>query len=313
MSAATHGHTGLSALAAQDWPRALTSLTLAIDASPSPKWLIARSKALVATEKFDDALADAEHAYRLALERGSRDLVLDAQYRRAVALLRLGKFADADACLAWVMTVCGGARLSDAEKMVGGVDAEGRYAVTKADVEGMLRDKRAEQEAGKSAEEKLAGATQQKESGVWKMAGSLRLSVLQALQSSAEDHPGRRLTVSVVPPKEGAPAVLAKQGGPAPAAAAKPAPKQVRIDAYETDEYQTVSVFTKNVDKEKFGFQFEEPNKVRLPDPVAPYCNANMDACSSSSGPSPKLPPAPPSSSSAAHRKPTLSQPPSAP
>ena len=264
MSAATHGHTGVSALNARDYPLAITSLTRAIESAPSPKWLIARSKALVATEKFDDALADAEHAYRLALERGSRDLVLDAQYRRAVALFRLGKFADADACLAWVMAVCGGARLADAEKTVGGTDAEGRYTVTKADVEGMLREKRAEQEAGKSAEEKLAGATQQGESGVWKMAGSLRLSVLQAMQAAAEDHPGRKLSVPVVPPKEGAPAVIAKQGGGV-SASVKPVVKQVRVDAYETDEYQTVSVFTKNVDKEKFGFQFVEPNKVRVP------------------------------------------------
>ena len=158
--------------------------------------------------------------------------MLDAQYRRAVALHRLGKFADADACLAWVMAVCGGARLADAEKMVGGVDAEGRYTVTKADVERMLREKRAEQEAGMSAEEMLAGATQQQTGGsVWKMAGSLRLSVLQAMQASAEDHPGRKLSAPVVPPKAGAPAVIARQGEVAP----KPVLKQVRVDAYESD------------------------------------------------------------------------------
>lgn len=259
MSAATHGHAGVTALNARDWALAISSLTRAIDDSPSPKWLVARSNALVATERFEEALADAEHAYRLALERGSRDLVLDAQYRRAVALHRLGKFADADACLAWVMAVCGGARLADAEKMVGGVDAEGRYTVTKADVERMLREKRAEQEAGMSAEEMLAGATQQQSGGsVWKMAGSLRLSVLQAMQASAEDHPGRKLSAPVVPPKAGAPAVIARQGEVAP----KPVLKQVRVDAYESDEYQTVSVFTKNVDKEQFRFEFAEPNKV---------------------------------------------------
>lgn len=265
MSAATLGQEGLAALDRRDYDKAISTLTSALASSPSPKWLIARSKALISTSRFEEALADAESAYHLALDRGNRDLIQDAQYRRAVALHRLGKHADADACLAWVMAACQGGKLSDAEKSVAGVDADGRYTVRKEDVEEMLREKREKEDGDKTA--MSMGSVKETPGGkVFKTAGTLRLSILHAMQASPEDAPGRKLTVPIVPPKGDVTSKLATEQKPA----ASSAPKKLRVDAYESDEFQTVSVFTKNVDKEQFKLQWLSESKVRPLLPILP-------------------------------------------
>lgn len=272
MSAATLGQEGLAALDRRDYDKAISALTAALAASASPKWLAARSKALIATSRFPEALADAESAYHLALDRGKRDLMLDAQYRRAVALHRLGKHADADVCLAWVMAAARGGKISDAEKSVGGVDAEGRYMVRREDVQALMAETREEKGAGSDdmVSRVFAGASKEPPGGkVFTMAGTLRLSVLGAMQASPEDAEGRKLTVSVVPPKgDGPPKLVTREAKPA----ATPAPKKLRIDAYESDEFQTISVFTRNVDKEQFKLQWLSDSKVKPPVPTQPSC-----------------------------------------
>lgn len=260
MSALSLGQEGLAALDRGDHDKAITTLTAALADSASPKWLVARSKALISKERFAEALADAESAYHIALSRGNRDLIQDAQYRRAVALNRLGQHADADACLAWVMAASQGGKLSDAEKNVAGNDAEGRYTVRKADVEAILREKKEKEDGDKAAIG--MGAVKDTPGGkMFKAAGALRVGVLGMMENSPEDSPGRKLTVAVVPPKSGeGPPKLASEAKPAPSAA----PKKLRVDAYESDEFQTISVFTKNVDKEQFKLQWLSDSKVRL-------------------------------------------------
>ncbi|SPO06112.1 related to SGT1 protein [Cephalotrichum gorgonifer] len=261
MSAATTGQQGLAALDKRDWATAISKLTKAIESSPSPKWLIARSKALVGTSQFPEAFADAELAYHLALDRGNRDLMMEAQYRRAVVLFRLKKYADADVCLAWVMAACLGGRLADAEKLAldGVVDAEGRYNVSKEEVQALLSEK-LEGAEGQSTDPaaKLSNLKDSANSKFRRMAGTLRLSVLHGMHASPEDDPGRRLTISIVPPKVDRAAKLrdAKSSAPATAAATTAAPKPLRIDAYESDKVQTVSLFTKNTDAQEFKLEW---------------------------------------------------------
>lgn len=260
MTALTVGNQGLKALDAGDHEAAVTKLTAAINQSPSPKWYLARSKALVATGAFDRALADGAQAYHNALDRGSRDLMLESQYRRAVALLRLGRHADADAVLAWVMAACGGGKISDAEKAVQGVDADGKYVVRRADVEGMLREKREKEEGNRADEAKLGAVKTDTPSGrIFKMAASLRLSALGAMEASVPDSPGWKRTAPLVPPKEEKAVEAIVQEKPA-----APPPKKLRVDAYESDTVQTVSVFTKNVDKDAFKLQWLSDSKVHL-------------------------------------------------
>lgn len=274
MSAATLGQQGLAALEARDHDLAVSYLTKAIDASPSPKWLIARSKARVAAKDYPGALADAERAYHLALDRGNRDLIVDAQYRRAVVLIRQGKNADADACLAWVMAACDGGPLAAVEKKVleSVLDDQGGYKVTELDVQEMLQKRKEEEEAARVEAEArggaaagLAGIKKSPQNQQRSVAGIMRLTVLRTMKASPPDDPGRKLTVPLVPPKWKEPVEGSAAGasGGAPAKASAP-PKKLRIDAYESDEYQTVSVFTKNVDKDKFKLEWLGKSKVRF-------------------------------------------------
>ncbi|EUC46793.1 hypothetical protein COCMIDRAFT_35658 [Bipolaris oryzae ATCC 44560] len=88
---------GDAALSASKPDEAIEHYTKALGVNPTAvKYYIGRSTAYQRTSKFPEALHDADVAVVLARKRGSRELIKDAQFRRAVALYHLGKYADAD-------------------------------------------------------------------------------------------------------------------------------------------------------------------------------------------------------------------------
>jgi suppressor of G2 allele of SKP1 len=88
---------GDAALSASKPDEAIEHYTKALGVNPTAvKYYIGRSTAYQRTSKFTEALHDADVAVVLAKKRGSRELIKDAQFRRAVALFHLGKYADAD-------------------------------------------------------------------------------------------------------------------------------------------------------------------------------------------------------------------------
>lgn len=88
---------GDAALSASKPDEAIEHYTKALGVNPTAvKYYIGRSTAYQRTSKFPEALHDADVAVVLAKKRGSRELIKDAQFRRAVALYHLGKYADAD-------------------------------------------------------------------------------------------------------------------------------------------------------------------------------------------------------------------------
>jgi len=99
MDAATQGD---KAIANFNWPDAIKHYTRALVEVPrAPSYYIKRSTAYSRLKPADGgpnckaALGDAETALILARERGKRELILDAQMRRAVALYQLGRYGDA--------------------------------------------------------------------------------------------------------------------------------------------------------------------------------------------------------------------------
>jgi suppressor of G2 allele of SKP1 len=98
MSAAARGQT---AFAKGDYPTAIEHLTIALKEQPSPLWLIQRSTAYQRSKQYELALADADNATLLAIQRARREQIATAQFRRAVALHALGRFGDARLCLNW--------------------------------------------------------------------------------------------------------------------------------------------------------------------------------------------------------------------
>lgn len=112
MDLATKGEKALAdsqaALAVQYYTRALLELPRA------PNYYIQRSTAYSRLKpedggpKSDAALRDAEIAVTLAADRGSRELILSAQFRRAVSLFQLERYGDASFLLQMLDTKVNG-------------------------------------------------------------------------------------------------------------------------------------------------------------------------------------------------------------
>lgn len=88
---------GEAALSASSYDEAIQYFTDAIKANPGAvKYYINRSTAYQRTKKYTEALADAEIAVVLAQKRATRELIKDAQFRRAQQLFFLERYADAE-------------------------------------------------------------------------------------------------------------------------------------------------------------------------------------------------------------------------
>ncbi|CAI4214778.1 unnamed protein product [Parascedosporium putredinis] len=251
MSAVTLGQRGLDAVESRDWDAAIRNLTLALKSSSSPKWLLGRSTALNSTGDAAGALTDAELAFHVAGDRGNRELMMEAQYRRGVALVRQNRYADADG-----------------EDLVARLDGAGDYNVTSEEVEREIQVAREAQSAkmnrgGAQTEITAKGRLETR-------CAAMRIRCLKDLERSPEGHPGRKVTITPIPTRPDGPAKLdaeptSSRGAVAkatPAPSTTPAP--LRIDAYETDAQQTISVFVKNVDASSFQVQWPAANLLNL-------------------------------------------------
>jgi suppressor of G2 allele of SKP1 len=93
---------GAEALSAANYPEAIKQYTAALAVSPtSPDYLIKRSTAYQRSTPADyaSALADANKAVLNAQKRGKRELILQGQLRRAIALFGLERYPDSRFCL----------------------------------------------------------------------------------------------------------------------------------------------------------------------------------------------------------------------
>lgn len=108
-----HAKQGETALSASKYEDAIKHFTDALAVNPTAvKYYINRSTAYQRASKYAEALKDAEIAVVLAQKRGSRELIKDAQFRRALALFFLGQYADAEFILGIVK------ELDEKEKML---------------------------------------------------------------------------------------------------------------------------------------------------------------------------------------------------
>lgn len=108
-----HARRGDDALSASKYTEAIDHYTAALGENPTAvKYYIGRSTAHQRAKNFPEALADAEVAVVLAHKRAKRELIKDAQFRRALALFFLEKYADAEFVLDIVK------KLDEKEKML---------------------------------------------------------------------------------------------------------------------------------------------------------------------------------------------------
>ncbi|KAF4873726.1 Protein SGT1-like protein A [Colletotrichum siamense] len=278
MSGSTAASAGMAALEKRDYDLAIAKLTDALKTSRSPLWLAARSKAHIGKGDFARALRDADFSYAAAAARGKRDLMRDAQHRRAVAYMRLGRLADADACAMWVQRMAeqAGVSLSDPALRKPETDERGFSTATKQtilDYRTALEQKKLAQGNSYLADTAPAGLN---------AAVALRMQILGQMDKLPADDERRKVTASFAPTvsiddfeKEEAAAATAKTDKAADKEAAKEDKDEIKAAAAEsvrkpavqtdvrTDFYQTntdvmASVYVKNVPKDEFKVEYGE-------------------------------------------------------
>jgi hypothetical protein len=277
MSHITLAQQGLAAAEARNWDEAIEKLSVALKTSQNPLWLINRSKALINRKKFQEALDDANLAWHTAYERNKRPLLIDAHYRRAVAYFRLGQYANADACCIYAMRLVKGfpaVEKQDPARIH--TDENGFYKMTLKDA----HEESATDEINQSKGGALAvGSNDVPNAKDWRIASTLRMQILFAMDKLPEDDPARKLTTSVKPERKDLsdlgvkkneptkePAPTTTQSAPKPVV---PADTPLRIQEFQNDANMIVSIFSKGVNKEKLQVRFT-PSSVHLDSVIMP-------------------------------------------
>ncbi|KAF4995182.1 hypothetical protein FGRMN_5320 [Fusarium graminum] len=276
MSHITLAQQGLAAADARNWDEAIDKLSAALKTSQNPLWLVNRSKALINRKRFQEALDDANLAWHTAYERNKRPLLLDAHYRRAVAYFRLGQYANADACCVYAMRLVKGLpaiEKQDPAKLL--IDESGSYSVTLKDAQEESATDNINQSKGGAL---AVGSNDVPNAKEWRIASTLRMQILFAMEKTPKDDPSRNLTTTQKPERKDLSDLGTKKDEPSkePAATTQAAPKPIvpadtplRLQEFQNDTNMTVSIFSKGVNKEKLQVQFKT-NSVHLDSVIMP-------------------------------------------
>jgi suppressor of G2 allele of SKP1 len=287
MSHVSQGQAGVAAVAAKRYDEAISMLTKATAAVKSPIWLLALAQAHQQKGDIAKALEYTGAAYESALGRANRRNMIDAQYRRAVLLYRLGRFADADVCAVWSQMLIEGVSPSALASYPGEQDVDeangGRYKVSLEQVKAKEINPKQTGSDWSAVQSAMGGGTtgdsDKKRPPEWNKAFQWRVQSLGKLEQLAADDPA--WLVSIKPAANGeAISAAAKAASPAetkvtqpPASAASKASPTVtaadpprvekpaapvtletlkpKVDFYQTAKAATLSVYIKDANKEK--------------------------------------------------------------
>lgn len=281
-SATTAGQKGVEAVRNKDYAAAIPLLDRALEDSDSPVWLLSRAQAHQQLKNYDAALHDAELAYHAAAERGSgnsRKLMIDAQYRRSVVYFKLGRYADADCCAKWSMSLAEGRPAREDDGVEKNVNEYGDYTVT---YEAGVADTKGQPGQGASGLMDTVSRISNQSSTTtpktgfeseWSRAYVWRSQILGALKKLPRGEPGWKVSVAKVPPKpqrkfekkpEPDPQVAHSDSEDEEAAQTKDAaPAKVsdeqlklRVDFYQTNQTVTVVLFVKDAKKADLDVKF---------------------------------------------------------
>ncbi|KAJ5495205.1 hypothetical protein N7539_000321 [Penicillium diatomitis] len=284
MNAAAEGEKALAdsnaSLAIQHYTRALTELPRA------PSYYIQRAIARSRVKPADGgpqssaALRDAEIALVLAKERGKRELILQAQMRRGVALFQLERYADAAFIFGIVesktskgqdtSTNEGGAKAAMAT-MAGGSAASKKDGVT-AELPIWIAKVRRKLAGLQDGDEKLPISVSESPSGVHIPSEAELRAEWQALKSGQASATEGQTAQAGSQKEDGAPNTAASQPGilnqaPKPPAQA-PSVQKVRHEWYQSQDSVVVTLYVKGVPKDTVELELQETS-VSLQFPLA--------------------------------------------
>ncbi|KAK5637156.1 hypothetical protein RRF57_012868 [Xylaria bambusicola] len=185
---------GMRQIKERAYTEGIENLTSAIKQRDAPLWLIERSKAYVRTNQFDAALQDAETALHIAYQRANRELMTEAQLRRAITFYRMNKYADADVCAFWALRLAEGAKAHEDEGQRDKVDKNGDYLVTAEELKALIAERIAkENERSKSKIADPINNTRTKEGFQRNLAMTWRLQSLNAIEKLPVGDDGRKV------------------------------------------------------------------------------------------------------------------------
>ncbi|KAG5993851.1 hypothetical protein E4U52_001606 [Claviceps spartinae] len=285
MSHITQAERGLKALDERKWEDALNALSKALLGSTNPAWLLARSRALISLQRYEEALEDANLAFHAAYDRNRRDLLIESQYRRGVAYFRMGQYANGDCCCVYAMRLCKGHPVIEKEDpKLAHVDEEGFWTATRENARlEATEDPYNKHEPPKSDGEGLPAVRDELPSHVhvseWRQASTMRQQCLNAMEKLPAGAEARKVTVSVKPERKDVVDLTTDKGGDEEASdeeagdgeagkeaqgvpAAQP-PKALVVQDYQTNDAITVSIFSKGVNKAVLDVEFL-PDRVRI-------------------------------------------------
>jgi tetratricopeptide (TPR) repeat protein len=278
MNAATLGD---KAAAASDWPSAIKHYTNALIELPrAPAYYIKRStaysrrKAPDGGPDFQAALRDAELALALARERAKREIIIDAQLRRAVVLFQLERYGDAGHLFDLLEEKMGlkksenqepvdkSAQVQAAMSQKGSQKQENELAIWKIKTKGKISklekgDGKLEVTIQEYPDTKIPSEQELKKNLKNQLGQSAKgtegTSVASGEASVADKTTESKLNVS----SSSAAPFTAGPGAPA-APAPAPAPTKVRHEWYQSQDSVVVTVYAKNVDKAQLETDLQE-------------------------------------------------------
>ena len=228
---------------------AITKLTTALDSSRSPIWLLARAKSYTAINEHQLALDDADEAWHAALSRGQRKLIMDAQYRRAVCFIRLGRYADAERACVWTTSLAEGGPVKGEDATLKDVGEGKRYLINLEAVQKHIADKQvAKKEADASAGIEHAMKSETPEEKIVNMVSVIRghaIMLMKGLVGKGDlDGEAMRAAATMVPELGGSKTVETKTSAENVAAPALTTTEKNVVPTTTTDGNVTTSTST---------------------------------------------------------------------
>ncbi|KAI1360131.1 hypothetical protein F5Y08DRAFT_317974 [Xylaria arbuscula] len=258
-----HADAGLRAVAKGAYADGIKLLTQALDTHNAPSWLMERSKAYVRVDRYADALDDAEKALHIALDRGNRDLMADAQLRRAIALYRMQKFADADVCAFWAYRLTEGAKARQDDGQRNMVDENGDYIPRLQEVKAEAEKKYAPKVGKDGLLESIGRTERSKIESQRNQALTWRIQALTAMDKLPLGHDGRKIHLTEMYPSSSNLPTSNDTAQDAADEAVDPWEQvwtqyetewhkhKIRHSFYQTDTGLTIDIFVKNLSPEQ--------------------------------------------------------------
>ncbi|KAH8702271.1 hypothetical protein BGW36DRAFT_315046 [Talaromyces proteolyticus] len=270
---------GDKAAAASDWAAAIKHYTNALIELPrAPGYYIKRSTAYSRRKDgeggpdYHAALRDVELALALARERGKRELIIEAQIRRAIVFFQLEKYGDAGYLFDILAEKLGVGEKQKAEDKSAQVQAamtqkgsqkqENELSIWKIKVKGKIdkldaNDQRLAVTVKEYPDTKIPSEQELKKNLTAQLAASTTSGIVEELP---DDKPAgdktKETKLDVAGPGSAAP-FTAGPGAP-PAAAPAPAPVKVRHEWYQSHDSVVVTVYAKNVKKDELEVDLQD-------------------------------------------------------